>query len=394
VITYTLYRVPGAELLPGLDWEPVGDPVGAVDGETLYTLIDPSDLANGEQYTYFAVATYTDGTRSDPSNLVTITAVNDPPSAENDAYATDEDTPLAVAAPGVLGNDDDPDGEDALTATLVTGPQHALSFTLSAGGSFSYTPEANFHGTDTFTYTAGGGGAVSNIATVTLTVNAVNDQPTITDIPDRTISTNGNTGALGFTIADVDGLAGLTVTGSSSNATLVPNANIVFGGSGAARTVTVTAAANQAGTATITVTVTDPGGLSASDSFVLTVRSSYTFVAVKNLPPPRSRAGSTTPLRWKYMEGQTVVDSSGAMPVVEVVGPCPTSGPCNGGTVRTFQDTDPGGSGFRYSGGVWSFNLQTKDSNGKPLPKGDYRLTIRAEGSGFPASPTYPMELK
>ena len=51
--------------------------------------------------------------------------------------------------------------------------------------------------------------------------------------------------------------ADLTVTGSSSNTALVPNANIVFGGSGANRTVTVTPAANQFGTATITVTVTD-----------------------------------------------------------------------------------------------------------------------------------------
>ena len=58
---------------------------------------------------------------------------------------------------------------------------------------------------------------------------------------------------MSFTISD-DDLATVAVSGSSSNTTLVPSANIVFGGSGADRTVTVTPAANQSGTATITVT--------------------------------------------------------------------------------------------------------------------------------------------
>ena len=63
---------------------------------------------------------------------------------------------------------------------------------------------------------------------------------------------------IAFTVGDAETAAGsLTVSGSSSNPTLVPNANIVFGGSGANRTVTVTPAANQNGTATITVTVSD-----------------------------------------------------------------------------------------------------------------------------------------
>ena len=61
------------------------------------------------------------------------------------------------------------------------------------------------------------------------------------------------------------------MTGGSSNTALVPTANIVFGGSGANRTVTITPAANQTGTATITLTVSDGDGGTASDTFVLTV---------------------------------------------------------------------------------------------------------------------------
>ena len=78
-------------------------------------------------------------------------------------------------AAGVLVNDSDPEG-DALTAELVAGPLHGeLSF--NANGTFEYAPDANFNGVDTFTYKASDGTAYSNVATVTITVNPVNDAP-------------------------------------------------------------------------------------------------------------------------------------------------------------------------------------------------------------------------
>ena len=95
--------------------------------------------------------------------------------------------------------------------------------------------------------------------------------PTISDILDQTIDEDTSTGALAFTIGDAETLPdSLTVTGTSSNTTLVPNVNIVFGGSGADRTVTITPAPNQFGTATITITV-DDGTFTTSDTFLLTV---------------------------------------------------------------------------------------------------------------------------
>jgi hypothetical protein len=87
---------------------------------------------------------------------ITITPVNDAPQAANDAYSTHEDAPLVVAAPGILDNDSDIDSA-VLTATLVSAPTHALSFALNANGSFSYTPVANYNGTDSFTYKANDG---------------------------------------------------------------------------------------------------------------------------------------------------------------------------------------------------------------------------------------------
>jgi formylglycine-generating enzyme required for sulfatase activity len=100
-----------------------------------------------------------------------------------------------------------------------------------------------------------------------------NSAPTISDIAAQTITEGSNTGAIAFTVGDAQTAASsLTLSGSSSNTTLVPNANIVFGGSGANRTVTVTPASSQTGTATITVTVSD-SSLTASDTFLLTVNS-------------------------------------------------------------------------------------------------------------------------
>src|SRR5262249_30329349 len=107
--------------------------------------------------------------------------VNDAPVARNDSYVTSAGTVLSVAAPGVLSNDSDVEG-DSLVTRLVSGPVNG-SLTLNADGSFTYTPNAGFSGTDTFTYRASDGNGVSNVATVTLVVNPAN-QPGVTAEPD------------------------------------------------------------------------------------------------------------------------------------------------------------------------------------------------------------------
>src|SRR5207249_3883481 len=106
---------------------------------------------------------------------ITITAVNDAPVAVKDRETRAEDTTLDVAASGVLANDSDVDG-DSLSAVLVSQPTHG-SLTLNSNGSFSYVPAANYNGTDSFTYKANDGQADSGIATVNITITAVNDAP-------------------------------------------------------------------------------------------------------------------------------------------------------------------------------------------------------------------------
>jgi VCBS repeat-containing protein len=121
--------------------------------------------------------TASDGQAASAPATVTIvvTPVNDPPTAGNDTYSTLEDAAVIVIEPGVLGNDTDAEGA-TLNAALVSGPLHG-TLSLDALGGFTYTPAADFSGSDSFTYRASDGQATSAVATVTIAVAPVNDQP-------------------------------------------------------------------------------------------------------------------------------------------------------------------------------------------------------------------------
>src|SRR5262249_2184177 len=110
-------------------------------------------------------------------NTVTInvTPVNHAPVAINDSYTTAENTTLTVSATSVLNNDIDVDG-NPLSAILVSGTAHG-ALTLNADGSFTYTPAANYIGSDSFTYKVNDGTADSNVATADITVPSVNAAP-------------------------------------------------------------------------------------------------------------------------------------------------------------------------------------------------------------------------
>jgi hypothetical protein len=102
------------------------------------------------------------------------TPANHAPVAVNDAYQTDEDKTLTIAAAaGVLANDVDADG-DTLRVRLVSAPRHGV-VTLTPNGSFVYVPHANFHGCDEFQYVANDGHVDSAPASVKINVKAVLD---------------------------------------------------------------------------------------------------------------------------------------------------------------------------------------------------------------------------
>jgi serine protease AprX len=133
-----------------IEWTPRSDQIG-IHGVTVRV-----DDARGK----FATQTFD----------VTVAMPNLAPAASNDSYGTPSGTTLAITAPGVLGNDTDADG-GALTAVPAGGTANG-SLALNGNGSFSYTPNPGFAGTDSFAYRAFDGALYSNTATVSITVNA------------------------------------------------------------------------------------------------------------------------------------------------------------------------------------------------------------------------------
>ncbi|HXJ55654.1 MAG TPA: LamG-like jellyroll fold domain-containing protein, partial [Verrucomicrobiae bacterium] len=259
--------------------------------------------AAGQSGTATINVTVSDGTNSaNTSFVLTVTPlVNTAPTISAVSNQTiNEDTSTAAIAFTVS------DAESSPASLVVSGsssnPTLVPSANMIFGGSganrtVTVLPATNQNGTATLTLTVSDGALTTGTSFV-LTVTPVNDVPTITSLANQTIPANTSTPPLTFTVADVETAAGnLSVSGSSSNPTLVPNANIVLGGSGANRTVTVTPAAGQSGTATITVTVSD-GTNSAGSSFVLTV-----------IPP--TSPGLVAAYSFNEGSGPTVADGSG-----------------------------------------------------------------------------------
>lgn len=122
--------------------------------------------------------TVSDGARSTEALVsIAVAAVNDPPVAAPDSYATLEDTALVVPVSALLGNDTDPDG-DALTVTAVASVSGGM--VALAGGNVAFTPTADTSGAGAFTYTISDGKATAT-ANVVVAVGAVNDAPVAHD---------------------------------------------------------------------------------------------------------------------------------------------------------------------------------------------------------------------
>jgi VCBS repeat-containing protein len=202
-----------------------------------------------------------DGTVDSAPDTVTISTGNSAPTAVNDSFTVDEDAVLSISAPGVLANDSDAEGDD-LTVSLVSNVSNG-SLTLNADGSFTYTPDADFNGSDSFTYTVNDGAGTSTVATVTLTVTAVNDAPVA--LADTATVLAGESVLIAVLANDTDDgtLDVSTVTVASgpdpSKGTVAVNAD---------GTITYTSTAAGADTDSFSYTVVDDQGVSSSAALV------------------------------------------------------------------------------------------------------------------------------
>jgi VCBS repeat-containing protein len=189
---------------------------------------------------------------------VAVTDVNEAPVAADDDYTVAEGGTLAEAAPGVLGNDFDPEGN--LLAALVAGPEHG-TLTLNADGSFTYVHDGSETTLDSFTYLASDGSLDSEVATVTITVTPENDPPVLEPVGDQGIAEGG---VLEFTLAAVDPDAGQALTFGATGKT---SWMTLDASTGAFR---ATPGLADAGAYPVTFTVTD-GTLTDSEAVLITV---------------------------------------------------------------------------------------------------------------------------
>ncbi|HXW09689.1 MAG TPA: tandem-95 repeat protein [Steroidobacteraceae bacterium] len=213
-----------------LDLTPFGPGLGVlandvdVDGDTLAAiLVDGPDhgslvlLANGVfVYTpaadFFGPDSFTYQAR-DPSNelsnvatvSLTVQNVNDAPVAGNANVVVDEDDVLEDTLLPLT----DPDAGEEFTFTILDAPDHGVLVT-HPDGSFSYTPAPNFFGADSFTFRANDGELDSNVGTVSITVNPVNDAPVLDAIDDTSVD-EGTPLLVTAHATDVDGPADLPV---------------------------------------------------------------------------------------------------------------------------------------------------------------------------------------
>ncbi len=120
------------------------------------------------------------GSKSDSDSVsITVNAVNDTPDAVDDSRTFAEDSGMNAVGP--LANDTDVDG-DTLNVTAVTDPAHGTATIVSGGSNVNYTPDSNFNGSDSFTYSISDGHGGTDTATVSIDVTGVNDAPVCEDV--------------------------------------------------------------------------------------------------------------------------------------------------------------------------------------------------------------------
>jgi hypothetical protein len=153
-LAFALASAPAGMLIDPAGGSITWTPTHAQLGANVVTLVvtDPSGLGATQTFT------------------VQVAAANSAPVAVNDSYSVAAGATLTVAAPGVLANDRDADG-DRISAQLAGAPAHG-KLTLGADGAIRYVPAAGFAGADSFSYRALDANGVGNVATVTLSVTA------------------------------------------------------------------------------------------------------------------------------------------------------------------------------------------------------------------------------
>ncbi len=217
----------------------------------------PQSNYNGSDSFTYSISDGQGGTATG-TVTVAVTSANDAPAAATDTATVAEDGSVSIA---VLANDTDADGDTLSVASVTQGTNGTA--VINPDKTVKYTPAANFHGTDAFTYTVADGNGGTATATVTVTITSVNDPP----VAVADAATVGEDGSVNVTVlandTDVDGdtLSVASITQGAHGAVAInPD-----------KTVRYTPAANYNGADSFTYTLADGNGGTATGTVAINV---------------------------------------------------------------------------------------------------------------------------
>ncbi|GEM_PF-1406932 len=335
--------------------------VEIVDGKLVFT---PAENFNGNATISYTIS---DGELEDEAQVsVTVNSVNDAPIALNDATITEEDTSVTI---DVLPNDTDIDG-DTLSIESASVPSDQGQVEI-IDGKLVFTPTENFNGDAEITYTVTDG-ALTDEATVKVTVNAVNDTPVVeSSIADQTLAEDFTPYTLDLNTAfsdvdNVDGELSFSVSGNSNIQVAIVNG-----------IATITPTADWNGSEILTFTATDPSGESVSQTV------NFTVTPVADIVADKATVVEDTATIIKVLGNDTFEGDD------KVVSLDTNNGPANGtvsvnpdGSVTyTPNDNYHGTDSFTYivtSGGVsesTTVNVDVTPVNDAPVAKDDTEIT-------------------
>jgi len=256
------------------------------------------------EYTGPASFEYTvdDGNGRTDTGTVSITVYERPvaPVAVDDAKSAIEDTPLVFAAAQLIANDTDANG-DVLTVTSVTATAETHGTVVLINGDVTYTPEANYNGSGSFEYTISDGNAGTDNATVSLTIDPVNDSPT--GISPAAVITEAGVGV------------GITLGGSDVE---TPSGSLTY----------IIETAPQHGTVVVVgnvATYTPKAGYAGDDSFAFTVTDGGDPTGSHGNPSDLTSSPATVDVevgaRVDLVGSMTYTDSVGNEVTVTLTGP-------------------------------------------------------------------------
>ncbi|WP_455755354.1 beta strand repeat-containing protein, partial [Vibrio alginolyticus] len=335
--------------------------VEIIDGKLVFT---PAENFNGNATISYTIS---DGELEDEAQVsVTVNSVNDAPIASNDTTITEEDSSVTI---DVLPNDTDIDG-DTLSIESASVPE-AQGTVEIVDGKLVFTPAENFHGDAEITYTVTDG-ALTDQATVNVTVNAVNDTPVVeSSIADQTLAEDFTPYSIDLNTAfsdvdNVDGELTFSVSGNSNIQVAIVNGIATF-----------TPTADWNGSEALTFTATDLSGESVSQTV------SFTVAPVADIVADKATVVEDTPTIIKVLGNDTFEGDD------KVVSLDTNHGPANGtvsvnpdGSVTyTPNDNYHGADSFTYivtSGGVsesTTVNVDVTPVNDAPVAKDDTAVT-------------------